>query len=342
MTDDSSPGPAASSQPPPSKKRRPFIEPPPSVPLHKTSEFQRISGLFLLLMVLVVFALMFWESTPKALERVFRTPAQQPTTAGSDDKGAPVDPNAEAEARRLAQEERRRRILTLFQGSLADAVDGADFNESEGYRLMIRQMSQYSPEDVKRRVTGPLDYDRALHDPDSLRGQFVRTRGICFQLSAIKLDAPIGGLNDVYRGYLFQPDGTEPLAFDLPYRPDDFKTGWQSDPVDVEGIFYRTVGYEAKGGTPTRGKHVEIPYLLARNIVAVQTVASGPSNILAGRAVPVVVGLLLVTIVASLVIYRLSRVRRRSGQPPPPVGFRQMFEKKLREERRNARSEPPA
>jgi hypothetical protein len=328
-----SPGPT----PPPRKKRWEFLEPPKHVPLHKAPEFQQMFGLVMLLLLLVVFALMYGQTTWRALERVFPKNPEKPPEASQG--AAPADPNAEAEARRLVQEERRRRILTLFEGSLADAVDGSDFHETAGYRLMMRHLSQYSPEAVTQRVTGPLDWEKALHDPDAMRGEFVSVRGQCIELSAVKLDEPIGEITDIYRGYVGEPDATQVVAFDMPYRPEDFKVGWNQEPVVVEGIFYRTVSFE-----PRRGKKkVEIPYLLVRNIRVDPQVPSGTSGMLAGRGLQVVVGLSLVTLVAALVIYRVSRGQRRRGEPPPPVGFQQMFEKKFREEaRRNKPPAPPA
>src|SRR5262249_48837080 len=108
-----SPSPNAPTPPGKKPKRWSFLQPPAHVPVHKLPEFQQLFGLGMLLVLLLVFALMFGKTTWHALERVFpKEPA-----AGLQADGAPADPNAEAEARRLAREEHQRRVLTLFEGS---------------------------------------------------------------------------------------------------------------------------------------------------------------------------------------------------------------------------------
>ncbi len=306
---------------PRSPRRRAFLEPPPPVRPLQSPEFRRILGLALLLLLILAFWLLFPNRTPRAVERAFAS-VQTPVPA----EGPATQPTLEER-----REERRRLLATLFEGTLLDAADGTDFeDETDSYRRLLELLWAMPPEEVSRQVTGPLDYPGALETPDLHRGEFVRVMGIAAfpQDNATRLRRPIAGHEDVWRGFLTDTDASDAVAFDLLERPEWFEQ--RRDVVEIEGIFYRTVRYEGRDG-----RLKEIPYLLARNLRL-----TGHGQARTGFPLPlaVVLGLALVGSTAIM----LGARRARAGAVRRSAGFREMFEKKLREEGRARGPSPPA
>ncbi|HKB14686.1 MAG TPA: hypothetical protein VKF62_01400 [Planctomycetota bacterium] len=303
---------------PRSPRRRAFLQPPPPVHPLRSPEIRSALGLALLLLLILAFWLLFPNRTPHALERVF---AAQVAVPG---EGAATQPTLEER-----REERRRLLPTLFEGTLLDAADGTDFEETDSYRRLLEILWAMPPEEVSGRATRLLDHREALETPDLLRGEFVRVRGILAESEWIptRLKRPLAGREDVWRAFLTQTDASDWVAFDLPDRPEWFEL--RRDVVEIEGIFYRTVRYEARNG-----KFREVPYVLARNL-RVTGLGRAKTGIPLSLA-----GVLLLALAVSAAIMLGAR-RGRAGAIRKSAGFREMFEKRLREEGRARGPSPP-
>lgn len=232
-------------------RRRLFQAPSSSSPLG-TPEFKRTGILMLILLGVGAFAIYLqWE-------RASRAEKQAEEAAALSAAGTPVpnDPTL-----------REQRRMTLFQGALADSNHGEDFRETSGYSNLLRSIREYPPEEVRQKAARWLDWEGATFDPDGWRGEFCRYRGVFAGFSAVKLSQPVLGTRDVWRGFLMEPDMTEPVVFDLICEPEAVPTpAIFYDAWDIEGIFYRTVRYEDR-----EGKVQEIPYLIARTLKPVDT-----------------------------------------------------------------------
>jgi hypothetical protein len=111
----------------------------------------------------------------------------------------------------------------------------------------------------------------------------------------------------------------------------------QSEPVDVQGIFYRTVKYP---NAARRTEEVVVPYLLVKTMRPVVQPARTPSGVLRD---PKVVGLIAIAIVigvARLLIYVFQRRSRRPGRVAPTgtgaPGIRTLFEQRIHESDRTS------
>lgn len=259
-----------------------------------TTEFKRTGALMLILLAVGAFAIYLqWE-------RAARAEKEAAEAAELASQGTPV-PNDPA-----VREQRR---MTLFQGALADANNGEDFRESGGYSNLLRALREYPPDEVHAKAKRWLDWDGAAFDPDGWRGEFCRYRGVFAGFSAVKLAQPVLGSRDVWRGFLMEPDKTEPVVFDLICDPSEvpvpkiFYDAW-----DIEGIFYRTVRYEDR-----EGRTQEIPYLIARTLKPVDT----PPDKLGFLENPIVT--LVVVVGLALLLARLlilySKTRATMARP---------------------------
>ncbi|HZM01192.1 MAG TPA: hypothetical protein VFD43_13175 [Planctomycetota bacterium] len=215
-------------------------------------------------------------------------------------------------------------VAGLFQGALLSAQDGVDFAETPGYRRLLYHVRAMSPAEFSERVTGWLDWPDAVAHPALWRGEFVRVRGVAAGLEAVRLHGLDAGIEDVYRGFVAESDGSEAVVFDLVERPPKVRVDESvKDLLDVEGVFYRTVKFESR-----TGELREIPYLVARTLTV-----HAPAT---GRTAPLVValqvlGVIVVSVFAGLAIARWAGrgTRRNAGQ----AGFREMFEARLRDGR---------
>lgn len=224
--------------------RRRLLEPPAAESFWRTAEFQRMGGLLFLLVIVGVAPLLYYWSKSTDEERAAREEAEL------EAQGAPVPPDPVLREQRLA---------TRFQGALADSKNGEDFRETSGYGILLRELANYTPAEVQAKAKRWLDYEGAIKDPDGWRGEFVRHRGLVKRLIATRLDTPVLGMKDVWRGYMQESDGSEKLVFDLIGDPPPVETMY--DAWDVEGVYYRTVRY-----TDNENKERELPYMLVRNL----------------------------------------------------------------------------
>lgn len=294
--------------------------PAPSPSFVGSTEFQRILWFAGLLAFLTIFALYM----------VKRDATPPETTAAVAVQPAPVPLSPEA------LEERRTKLATLFEGALNDTRNGDDFKETEGYRRLLQVLMGYAPDDVTARATRDLDHAAFLAEPDAYRGEFVRVRGVMSHMFTEKLQQPIFGLQDVYRGFLAEADGSTGVFFDLPTPPPGFDM--RRGAIDIEGIFYRTVRYETQ-----RGEFREVPYVLARNMRPVESAPAHHTGFLREHTVAALVTMALAILCVRLLMYWAQRRRGRARRTPPASApdFRDMFDEKLREKHRNSGGLPP-
>lgn len=231
-------------------------------------------------------------------------------------------------------QERASLVNGLFQGALRDAPDGQDFAETPSYRRLLFHVRTMPAEDFSSRVAGRLDWQSAVEQPEAWRGEFVRVRGLVASLEAVKLQGQDAGLEDVYRGFIGQHDGSETVVFDFVDRPPNVSLN--KDVLDIEGVFYRTVKYESRAGTDA-----EVPYLIARKVTLYTPPADEHSPLVVALQV---LGVVVGSIVAALLITRWGARRRK-----PPVagagseaGIRELFEARLREGGDPTRNGPQA
>lgn len=312
--------------PTPHLPRQPFAGMPEPEPFYRTPEFQRFVGLLGVFAIVGLIAFYFFSVQRK------KVAAEQTAAVREATLPKLLSPeDAEARATRLS---------TIHEGSLSDTQNGTDFVETTGYRKLLQILASYPKEEVERRAVRHLDYEAAIADPDAWRGEFVWTRGIVMELYAERLRDPVFGMTDVYRGVLAEGNGTDGLFFDLPEAPPEFDL--RLDPVDVYGIFYRTVRYEPFSPQVKENLVRTVPYLVVRSIRKVEDAKADPRGFLEHPLVVTFVGAGLVLITMRLLIYLFQRRRRRSRAPAlsRESGFREMFEKKLRQEKRTEGPRP--
>ena len=306
--------------PTPRPPRQPFAGMEAPEPFHRSPEFQRFVWLLGGLLVVGILAFYF-ASRAREKTQIERAAAAQENAL------PPLLPPEEQEAR-------DRRLSTLLEGSLSDTQNGTDFVETSGYRRLLQIIASYPSEEVEKRAVRHLEYEAALADPDAWRGEFVWTRGIVLNFEAERLREPMFGMTDVYRGILAEGDGQQGLFFDLPGPPP--KIDLRKEPVDVFGIFYRTVRYEPLA-PQTKDQLVRtVPYLVVKTVRRVDRAKADPAGFLRDHYVVALVGAALVIFTTRLLIYLFQRRSRRSRAPAQVrgAGFRDMFEKKLRQEKR--------
>ncbi len=305
------------SEPP---RRRPFESSERQPLFFGSTEFQRILWFAGLLVFLTLFALYFAGRAKPA------SPA--PPVEAQPSPAPLLSPQS--------LDEQRAKLSTLFEGALGDTKNGDDFKETPGYRRLIQTLTAYSPEEVSARATRSLDYTAIMAQPDAYRGEFVRVRGVVSHMFTEKLREPLVDVHDVYRGFLAEADGSIGTFFDLPTPPPDFDM--RRGAMDIEGIFYRTVRYENQ-----RGEIKEVPYVLARNMRTVESAPAHRMGFLSDHTAAVLVGMALAIFCVRLLMY-LAQRRRGRARPTVPASapnFRDMFDEKLREERRRSGRLPP-
>jgi hypothetical protein len=291
--------------------RRRLFEPPPAPPFWATAEFRRMGGLiFLLVMVGLAGTMIYWNRINQE-QQVAEQEVQRAL------EGAPIAPDPQT---------REKQIDTAFQGALTDTKNGDPFRETSGYSNLLRELASYPPEDVAAKAKRWLDYGGALKDPDGWRGTFVRHRGLVDGLRAIKLQSPVLGVKDVWRGFMSEGDLSEKLVFDLLAEPPEIRFNY--DAWDIEGVFYRTVKFE-----DSLGRTHEVPYVIAR---AIHPRAEDPSP-LGIMAHPMV--LLLAVVGLALFLARLLLLLAKSRRPAPPSAAAQIRRMMTLEQAR--KSSPP-
>jgi len=246
--------------------------------------------------------------------------AQEPQTGGAT--SPPVQGSLPAQENLAAQEDAPQtkgeesipieaRLATLFEGALADSKNGEPFAETPGYVKLITSLAAYKPEEVSARATADLDYAAVMADPDRFRGEFVRVRAIIAGLEAHRLDHPIAGSVDVYRGVVAKADGSEGVWFDMLERPPQVEL--KEDVVELEGVFYRTVSFENK-----KSQTMQAPWLIVRNFTrpdpdTLPRHVGWSSGALFGK---VLLGLVLAYFAGRLIVFLRQQSKQRTRSEP--------------------------
>jgi hypothetical protein len=308
--------------PHPGAPRNPFQGLPEPEPFYRSPEFTRFAIFAGLLAAFGIVAFLIVSNTGRKAAAELTRAEQQ---AALPKLISPED-----------EEARQLRLSSLLEGSLADTQNGTDFVETTGYRKLLQVVASYPKNEFERRAVRLLDYDQSLADPDAWRGEFVWTRGILLNLYAERLRDPVFGMTDVYRGILADGDGEKGLFFDLPGEP-PAGLNLRKDPVDVFGIFYRTVQYETlapeKQGDP---QVLTVPYLVIQSIRNVERPKGDPTGFMQDHSGKLLVGAGVVIFTARLLIYLFQRRAKRSRTVVRGSGpaFRDMFDTKIRQEKR--------
>jgi hypothetical protein len=218
-------------------------------------------------------------------------------------QAAPAPPAADAAPQDPAKNQAR--IATSLDGSLVDTHNGdALMLETSGYRRLLQLVNAVAPADATARSTLKLDRAAALKDPDALRGQWVRVQGLLAQVKAERLDQPLDGAVDIWEGVVTDTDGSDSIVFDMLQRPEGFTE--RRDIVDVEGVFYRTARFES-----LNGHSIEAPYLIARNVLHVDTSTLPVTGLSGGLFTAVLVGAAVI-----FLVFRVIMMIRDSGKKP--------------------------
>ena len=250
--------------------------------------------------------------------------AQEPQAGRTAGLPARADLPAQEDAPQTQGEEStpiETRLATLFEGALADSKNGEPFAETGGYVKLITSLAAYKPEEVSARATADLDYAAVMRDPDRYRGDFVRVRAIIVGLEAHRLDRPIQGAIDVYRGVVAKADASEGVWFDMLERPPD--VALKEDVVDLEGVFYRTVRFEN-----AKGQMQEAPWLIVRNFTrpdpeTLPRHVGGSSTWTFGM---VLTGLALAYFAGRLIVFFRQQTKQRTrSEPRQGQSIRQMM-----------------
>lgn len=228
-------------------------------------------------------------------------------------------------------EERRQRVQTMFEGAFSKVSDGADFDQSRAWLDILKGLARLEPGYVSERATDWLDWNRAVSEPATQRGSYVRVRGLVARVDTEKLVTPVGDITDVWRCYIGDPNGKELKVVDLLKKPGpDLDVG--RDVLDVDAVFFRLVGYDlAKTGRNGEVQHVEAPYLIGQSATIYVAPERGPQGM---ARIVLLAGLVGGAILVAVVVAR-QRVTPRRRHPAlldkPGVGIREMFEMRRRE-----------
>ena len=244
-TPGSSPQPPASGEPATggSANRPSFLDPVPPPTMRNSPELKKIVWFGAGFLVLVLVALFF---RPQREE-------QHPLPEAA----APVEP----------PEERAKRVASAFGGALPKMVDGVDFQQSDAYLQIVEEVAKYDAITFRERTRTWLEWGIAVSTPGAVRGDFVRVRGIVGDIRVVKLIRPAGDVEDVYRFFISEPDGTERVVVDVVRRPDETPELLR-DAVDFEGVFIRTLKFQAEKSSKKDEPppFVEVPYIVGRNL----------------------------------------------------------------------------
>lgn len=312
------PSPEKPPEPAPARpRRRPFEGQTGPESFSRTPEFQRFVWLAGVLAMVLILGYVVLSGA------LHRSEAPPKTAA------APIPAEVRAE--------RQKDLETHFEGSLADTRNGEGFEETQGYTHLLQLLAGYPPDQVAKLATKKLDWSAAVADPDAWRGQFVWTRGIVAHRWAERLKNPVSGFQDVYRAILTDGDGSEGVVVDMLEEPPPVSL--QSDPVDVQGIFYRTVRYP---NAARKSEEVEAPYLLVKNMRPVEKPPRNPSGVLRDHKAAGLIAIAIVIVGVRLLIYVFQRRSRRPGRVAPTgaragaPGIRSLFEQRIHEKDRTA------
>jgi hypothetical protein len=232
------------------------------------------------------------------------------------------------------RDEKRALAEQLFGADLFEVKDWEDLAEEPQWRKAVEVMASLDPKFVEDHLSCSLNlnFDEVMKRPSEFRGRFVRMRGVVGRKfwGAKKLDKPIAGRVDVYRGQVSDPEDDSPIVFfDVLDKPAEFQPGY--DGVEIDAMFYRTVTFESRDG-----KLRKAPWIVGRTV----TVKNASTSTAPGGLGPAALTAFLVLGIGIVYLVR----RGRPAKAPAgvrPAGFRDMFDRKIKPERREEPPPPP-
>lgn len=302
-------------------RQRDWLRPAKTAPALASPAASKMLGIGALVIAAVGAAVWIAGRAPSVTEKVFLNPATVETGTSAESIAA-----AERE-----KGEKREFAEKLFGPEIWQVKDGTDFAEEPQWRHAIEVMANLDPKVIEENLQFSLNlhYEEVMQHPEAFRGQFVRMRGVIHHsFGAIKLDKPIAGRGDFFRGPIADPDDDSPIVFfDLLDRPPEFDEGY--DGMELDAVFYRTVTYETK-----YGKLRSAPWLIGRTVSIIQKPKAEAKT---WSSLGVMTAFLALVISIVYLVRRGGRPRTVSGVNP--ADFRGMFERKLGDERPK---EPPS
>ncbi len=224
-----------------------------------------------------------------------------------------------------ARDEKRAFAEKLFGPELFEVKDRTDFAEEPAWRHALEVMANLDEKFIEENLQFSLNlhYAEVMENPEAYRGQFVRMRGVIHHsFGAVRLDQPVAGRVDVFRGPIADPDDESPIVFfDLLDRPPEFDEGY--DGMELDAVFYRTVTYETK-----HGKLRSAPWLIGRTVSIIEKPKAEAKT---WTSLGVMTAFLALVFGIVYLVRRGGRRRTVSGVSP--ADFRAMFERKLGDER---------
>ena len=267
-------------------------------------------------------SLLLWAAQSQTQSAEPAQTAPEPQQAAPVQPQAPGQPAPPIDESAAPQDEEsvpiETRLATLFEGALADSKNGEPFAETPGYAKLLSSLAAYAPAEVTQLADADLDHAGVMADPDRFRGEFVRVRGLIAYIEAHRLDRPVLGAVDVYRGVVTKADGSEGVWFDMLEPPP--AVDLEEDVVDIEGVFYRTVRYENR-----KGQEQQAPWLIVRNFTRPEPESlprTGPSSPIKY----VLIGAVLAYLGGRLIVFLRQQSKQRTrSEPREGTSIRQMM-----------------
>jgi hypothetical protein len=284
----------------------------------------KLAGLLSLVGILVAFAIRFHhvepeDSGPDRLDLI---------KTGTSAAAVALREKDQDENHALAEE--------LFGPELFEVKDWTDLAEEPQWRRAVEVMAKLDPQFIDEHLSFKLNrhFEDVMADPAAYRGRFVRMHGVVAPKSygAKKLEKPIAGRIDTYRGQVTDDEVDSPMVFfDVLDRPADFDVGY--DEVDIDGIFYRTVTFESRDG-----KTRKCPWIVGRTVnIAKKPVVAPPS---AGIGPAAALTAFLAIVIAIVYLVRRGRPAKAPAGARP-AGFRRASDRKISPERPEEPPPPP-
>lgn len=203
-----------------------------------------------------------------------------------------------------------------FGDDLLDRMNGEVPKDTPAHVHALQTLAEIPAGDVTARAKGYLDYAEALKNPEALRGQCVRKRGLIVAQWADKLEQPVNGVEDVYRAFLSDSDASDGVMLDMLHPIENVEQ--RRDVVDVEGVFYRIVSHEP--GRKPGMKAIPVPCLLLRNLTVIDSSQNRADR---SFGTPDVIVMLLLGVGFAWLLFRVSTFTKRArGIEAPAYAFK--------------------
>lgn len=142
---------------------------------------------------------------------------------------------------------------------MSSSEDGTGFVDTPAYRNLLRQAADGSMPraGAEHHI---VDYRVLMEDPDRYRGKPVLLRGTLVTTELEDLEPPVGAVEVVARAILCDLSADHVVAVSAPRGAMPRHLGDHRPYVEVEGIFHRTIRYEARSGWKV------VPWVIARAV----------------------------------------------------------------------------